>query len=308
MHFKNSVFKYVLFIPLISTNLFSQTMKKVRITGTAENSKVGAIVATEDKEVYYLDGLSGWNDEILGKKITVSGNLVLEYHSEDLLMNDKGEYSQGFSGEIKKISNPVWKLVVLPQENDTILEKLKKSLPKNWILKTENQKLVISCTEKVSVLYENKINAPINTETLQQKEERFKKYGQLINPQFVFIMKKKLSRKEIDGLKSGNNKIFAAILELQKKLKDIPVTWKDGNYRPRNKEEEKLVSEYEKEKRTLESEIIKLPDYQSEKYALYLESELGLETEFISVLSEKSTTEMFRIKNEIFVKVLETIK
>jgi hypothetical protein len=302
------IIRNILFILLITTNLFSQQMKKIRINGTAENSKAGAIVATKDREVYYLEGLSGWNDEILGKNITVSGNLVLEYHSEVLLMNDEGEYSQGFSGEIKKITNPTWKLAAQSQENDPILEKLKKSLPKNWILKTENQQLVISCTEKVFVLYENKINAPVNTETPQQKEERFKKYGQLINPQFVFVLKKKLTRKEIDHIKSENNKIYSTISELQKKLKDIPVTWKDGNYMPRNKEEEKMVSDYEKERSNLESKIIKLPDYQSEKYAMYLESEVGMETEFVSVLPEKSSAEMFRIKNEIFEKVLETIK
>jgi hypothetical protein len=213
-----------------------------------------------------------------------------------------------FIQQIKKTTNPEWKLAGQSQENDSILEKLRKSLPKYWILKTENQQLVISFTEKVYVLYENKINAPLNTETPQQKEERFKKYGRLINPQFVFDLKKKLTRKEIDLIKSENNKIYTAISELQEKLKDIPETWKDGNYMPRNKEEEKLVSNYEKERSNLESKIIKLPEYQSEKYALYLESEIGLETEFVSVLPEESSAEMFRIKNEIFEKVLETIK
>ncbi len=302
------IFRFILIILLISSNLFSQKMDKITIIGTAENSKAGAIVITKDKVVYYLEGISSWNDEILRKNVEVKGNLVKEFHQEEDLMNENGEYKQGLSGEINKILKPSWKLVIKTDQKDKVLEKLKESLPINWTMKLENDSLIIGCKEQCYILFENKINAPFNKETPTQKEERFKKYGNLINQQFVFALKTKLSEKEINQIKLGNSKINEAIGALQINLKNIPTSYKDGKYWPRNKEEEKLVSDYEKEKSNLESKSIKLPDYQSEKYALYLESETGLENEFISVFPEKFSEEMYKIKFDIFGMVLGKIE
>jgi len=301
-------FKYSIIIILISSNLFSQNMKKIDITGIAENSKVGAIVITKNNEVYYLEGIQAWNANIIKKSIVVEGNLVIEYQDERMLMNDKGEYIQGVKGEIRKILKPVWKLLIQTSENDHILVELKKILPKNWSLKIENEKLVITCSEMVYSLFENKINALNNNETSLQKEERFKKYGKRINPQFVFELKNKLSEKDINKIKSENNKINTAIAELQKKLKEIPMSRKDGNYLPRNKDEERIVADYEKERSNLESKWMELPDYQTEKHALYLESEIGIETEYISIFPEKYSVEMIKIKNEMFEKLFVKIK
>lgn len=44
------------------------------IRGTAENMKVGAVVLTENR-VYYIDGLTNWEDSIDGKRVIVSGIL-----------------------------------------------------------------------------------------------------------------------------------------------------------------------------------------------------------------------------------------
>jgi len=302
------IFRFTSIILLISSNLFSQQMEKITITGIAENSKAGAIVITKENVVYYLEGINSWNNDVLRKEVEVKGDLVKEFHQEEDLMNEKGEYKQGLSGEINKIVKPSWKLVIKTGQKDEVLEKLKESLPINWTMKLEKDTLIIVCKEQCYILFENKINAPFNKETPTQKEERFKKGGKLINGQFVFVLKNKLSDKEIKQVKSENNKINEAIVALQKNLKDIPTSYKDGKYWPRNKEEEKLVLDYEKEKNNLESKIIKLPDYQSDKYALYLESETGMETGFVSVFPEKFSEEMYKIKNDIFGKVMLVIK
>jgi len=296
----------LVFLFLFSINLLAQKMEKIIITGIAENSKAGAVVTTKENVVYFLDGINSWGNGTLKKEVKVSGNLKIEYNSEEMLMNDEGEYKQVLSGEIKKILKPKWELVVQPFENDSIIEKLIKKLPDNWSLKTENDKLIILCKEQCYSMYENKINAPERNETSIQLEERFKKQGKLINPQFVFVLKGKLSDSELNKLKLENNKINTEIIKLREKLSGIKVSIKDGNYWPGNKEEEKRVAEYEKEKNRLESKIIKLPDYQSEKYALYIESEIGMETEYISVFPEKYSKEMFKIKNEILKKLMGT--
>ncbi len=302
------IFKITLFILLLSTSLFAQKMGKITITGIAENSKAGAIIITNDNKVFFLEGISSWNDKILKKYVEADGVLIIEYHDKNLLVNEKGEYSQGLSGEVKKISKPVWKLVNQTSGKDNMLENLKKLLPKNWFMKIENEKLEITCTEQAYVLNENKINSPVNTESLLQKEERIKKNGRLIYGQFVFVMKMKLSHKEIEQIKSENNKIIFSITKLQKNLNGIPKSYKDGIYRPRNIDEEKLVSGYLNEKNHFERKIIKLPDYQSEKFALYLESEKGIETEYVSIFPGKYSEEMYRMKIEVFGKLLEKCK
>jgi hypothetical protein len=283
-------------------------MEKISIKGIAENSKAGAIVVTNDNQVFYIEGINNWNIEILRKQVQVDGYLLVEHHNESELVNEKGEYNQGYSGEIRKITKPVWRLVEKTDGKDSILEKLEKSLPDGWIMKIEKDTLTILCKEKAYLMYENKINAPINMETAQQKEERFKKYGQLINPQFIFVLDKKLSEIQLNQIKSANNQIETSIGKFYKKLKDIPVDRKEGSFDPRDGNEKKMVSDFEVKKKDLESKMVKLPDYQTEKYALYLNSETGLETEFISIFPEKFSQEMYKIKYEIFDKVLLKVK
>jgi hypothetical protein len=302
------IFRYTLFILLIGFNLFSQKMEKIAITGIAENAKAGAIVITEDNAVYYPEGILSWSDTILKKLVEVEGYLLIQYQSEETLVNEKGEYKQGLSGEIRKIVKPVWKLVGQFSENDGVLKEIKKILPENWSLKIEKNKLLITCSSPIYVIFENKINAPINIESTEQKQARFKKYGKLVQAQFVFILESRIPDKEIKRMHSENDKISAAINQLRNKLKNIPISHKDGSYRPQNEEEAKLVSDYEKEKAQMEYKIMKLPDYQTEKYALYLESEIGKETDYVSVFPEKISEEMYRIKQEIFGKLMTAIK
>jgi hypothetical protein len=39
----------------------------ISIIGIANNAKLGAIVLTDNKEIYYIEGIDSWSAEILAK-------------------------------------------------------------------------------------------------------------------------------------------------------------------------------------------------------------------------------------------------
>jgi len=69
----------------------------VRISGTAQNAKLGAVVEKGELVVYCLDHPS-WNERA-GKSITVEGKLE-QTHAFEAHVDDGGAISQGTSGPI----------------------------------------------------------------------------------------------------------------------------------------------------------------------------------------------------------------
>ena len=84
--------------------------KKVEVIGTAQNAKIGAIIETKN-EIYHIDGLNFWSDDIVGKRIRVKGTLhIVERKPAEI--NAEGLIEQGFDKPIiqKIIKNAKWKL------------------------------------------------------------------------------------------------------------------------------------------------------------------------------------------------------
>ncbi len=94
------------------------TKKKepVIIIGQATNTKIGAIVTSNyDQKVYYIDSISGWNEDIIGKQIKVSGDLILKKLEPKPKIN--GITQQQTIGVIQVILNPIWELVSGDESN-----------------------------------------------------------------------------------------------------------------------------------------------------------------------------------------------
>jgi len=83
----------------------------IAITGIANNAKLGAIILTDNKEIYYIEGIDYWPHEVVGKKVKANGFLKKEYFNEVDLMNKKGEYKQGMSGEKLSLQNAIWEII-----------------------------------------------------------------------------------------------------------------------------------------------------------------------------------------------------
>ena len=74
------------------------------VYGTAIDAKAGAVVSTTRMGIFYIDGKKNWEENILGKKIIVLGNLITVDNGLEK------SNSQKISGLQKIIIRPKWKL------------------------------------------------------------------------------------------------------------------------------------------------------------------------------------------------------
>lgn len=86
-------------------NLESQ---QITIIGKAMDAKAGAVVVSDDKGIYYLDGLASWDKKFYAKKVKVVGKLVIEERKK---RENVKEVVQEIVGTKKIIKNPKWILV-----------------------------------------------------------------------------------------------------------------------------------------------------------------------------------------------------
>ena len=84
--------------------------KEITLTGIAKNARAGAVLLTKDNVPYYIEGVESWDDDIMDKRIEVSGTLKIETLAGDL-QNEKGEWTAGMSGDKLTIVNPTWKVI-----------------------------------------------------------------------------------------------------------------------------------------------------------------------------------------------------
>ncbi len=57
--------------------LHEKVGRVIRVTGTAQNSKGGAVLILEN-DIMSIRGMHSWSDSHLGKKITMAGLLIHE--------------------------------------------------------------------------------------------------------------------------------------------------------------------------------------------------------------------------------------
>lgn len=88
----------------------SKLNQLVTIHGIAENAKLGAVIAIDDDNAIYIEGLSEWETQVLNQKIVVTGMLRRKKLAPDPLLNPKGEVSQGLWGDSLVLENANWKV------------------------------------------------------------------------------------------------------------------------------------------------------------------------------------------------------
>jgi len=89
----------------------SKKNNHIKLTGIAQNAKLGAILEMEDR-IYYIDSLNYWDEYLVGKRIQVKGNLHL-IKKEPLKTSEHGLTEQGFHKDtlIKVIKNAKYKII-----------------------------------------------------------------------------------------------------------------------------------------------------------------------------------------------------
>jgi hypothetical protein len=83
------------------------TGQAVSISGIAENAKAGAVLTTGDGRTIFVEGLEGWDDQVLGTSLTLTGILRRKNIYPGIKVGG-GLTSQGMSGTplVLELSQP----------------------------------------------------------------------------------------------------------------------------------------------------------------------------------------------------------
>lgn len=188
-------------------------------------------------------------------------------------------------------------------DEDYLLVKVKELLPAGWeIFSHIKGVIVIQKNEPVYVMDENRINAPVSMETKEELEKRIKTYGKQVKPEFEFKYYNKLTDEYIESAKKHNDSIYNVVNSLPKKYKienlrdNFASSKGETRFYGNTDEESERIKKYEIEKYNLLDKIIKLPDYNSENYSLYLDLIIGMDDQMHLVWPLESSSEMFKIK------------
>jgi hypothetical protein len=186
--------------------------------------------------------------------------------------------------------------------NDALLLKVKNLLPAGWSMNSHKDTLIIQREDSAYVSYENRINAPVSRETRDEVNKRIIKNGIREKPRFVFRYYTKLDSSEIATSKVLSITLQKIIYSLPEKyeiehlLDKFAISKGEEIYVGKTNEDNERIENYYKEKNKLLNEIPRLPDFNSEKYSLYLEMIIGSEDQMHLVYPYEVSTEMYSIR------------
>jgi|GEM_PF-1174949 len=204
-----------------------------------------------------------------------------------------------------RITNVKWEDDEMPwrRQDDQALRKVEASLPAGWVMYTEEDRLVIKRREPVWILNENRINAPVSLESSSERDDRIRKKGMKGYARLVFRMEKLWTPEKLRCAANTNETVKADLKALPgrhgvEKLVDKSLSRKGETvYRGRTDDEKKRIAAFNKERDSIEKKLVKMPDYTSKQYSLFLLIKEGAEDDFHSVTPGKASEEMYTVES-----------
>jgi hypothetical protein len=190
-------------------------------------------------------------------------------------------------------------------EPDPVLEKLRKQLPDKWSMHIENEQLIVKRNEPAYQQITNLINAPaaLIKKDQQKKQASAKKEGIEVYCTFVFQMETRWFPERLEWARNTNKSIDREISQLSKKynitdLYNRAAKTVEGLYPGKTEEEKRRIDAFEKEEKELEKKRVRLPDYVSRDYCLFLLKKEGMQDEFTLIYPEEASQEMYFIEKK----------
>jgi len=185
--------------------------------------------------------------------------------------------------------------------NDSILNKIHSSLLHKWIMYKLNGELIIERKDSIWVMFENKINAPLNIMNKEERIKQIKTSGKKVKASIVFVIEKKWTKSKVLKSRKNNLTIVDSIFKLPSKYNIehlINIPYKDDSFIgiKCTNEEKKRISQYLKEKKNWENSKIRIPDYNTENFSLFLKIIIGKEDEYHSIYPEEVSEEIYKIQ------------
>lgn len=83
-------------------------MDLITLEGVAANGKAGAILLTDTRQVWYIQGLSAWPEAYENAHLRVNGFPLIHHHDEAELRDESGAFRQDMSGDQRILSQASW--------------------------------------------------------------------------------------------------------------------------------------------------------------------------------------------------------
>lgn len=185
--------------------------------------------------------------------------------------------------------------------DDEEMEKVISEIPDGWRVCRDDDTLTFERIESVYSLYENKINAPISIETPDERFERIKTHGTEIKAFIKLIVFPRWTAEQFANANTHNNKIQSQIFALEEEYDVVRLRHESqksiGGYYfiPETGDDEDRIRMFQLKKRELERELINIPDYHSEKFSFFVSEIQGAENEFVSILPQIASDEVYSI-------------
>jgi len=185
-------------------------------------------------------------------------------------------------------------------ENDYILKKIVQVLPKGWSFYENNGKLIIEKNDSVTILDKKVLHIPYNH---KPSDDTILKYGERTKSQIIYKFEPRWSFEQTVSANSNNIPIYKEISNLPEKYKITGLIDKSQStrvkkvYTGNTKEEKNRILQYEKEKDSLTSKIVLQPNYNTEKYSLFLLSVKGGDYENFSMYPKEALIQLYDILN-----------
>ena len=182
--------------------------------------------------------------------------------------------------------------------DDYILNKIIPVLPKGWTFNEKDNKFIITRSDSVYVADRKKIANILDTKL---KFDTIIKYGHKVPCEIIYNYEPKWSFEQTTKASSNNIQINQQIKKLPEKyniaylLDKSKSTRFNSVYTGKTEKEKQLIEQYEKEKNELTSKLIKMPNYHTEKYSLFLEVMSGCNDNENYVYPDKASLELYDI-------------
>lgn len=192
-------------------------------------------------------------------------------------------------------------------DNSQLHKILNDNLSSPWKYQDDGEKIVIQYQKPVWVLSENKINAPVNDESQQEKDERIKKYGQKVTLHIYLTYEKRWTQEEIEQTKRQNQRVYDDLTMLAENLHLTQRDFKTGEFVVKTAQEAESLKTFEKEKSTRLQYVKKIPDYHVGGVSLYYSEDPYFDGSMWSLSSDSEPEKIFKFSQN-FKSVLQMAK
>lgn len=186
-------------------------------------------------------------------------------------------------------------------KSDSVLKQIISYLPDNWNYMVHGNHFILENNDSIWVLDENRINAQVNNETKEERNNRIKTTGRKSISKIILRFEPRWSESKLLATKNTNAVYFKMISALDSKYDmrqyyDTLLSRK-GNpvYNSNTDQGKELIKKYMTEKNEYNAKIITLPNYHSNNYSFFIQSLSGCNDDYHYVYPEKSSMELYKI-------------